>query len=249
MKIIEASDYQGMSRKAANIISAQVILFPRSILGLATGSTPLGIYRQLIDWYQKGDVDFSEVTSVNLDEYCGLSPANPQSYHYYMKQNFFSHINIRPEKTFVPNGLAEDINAECVRYDKLISSLGGIDLQLLGLGNTGHIGFNEPDENFNKMTHKVTLKQKTISDNSRFFDSIDEVPKYAVTMGIKVIMQAKKILLIVNGANKAEILERALYGPVTPEVPASILQLHPNLAVVADSDAMKIIHEKHPTEE
>lgn len=249
MKIIEASDYQGMSRKAANIISAQVILFPRSVLGLATGSTPLGIYRQLIDWYQKGDVDFSEITSVNLDEYCELSPKNPQSYHYYMEQNFFSQVNIRPEKAFIPNGLAADINAECERYDRLISELGGIDLQLLGLGNTGHIGFNEPDESFDKMTHKVTLKQKTISDNSRFFNSIEEVPKYAVTMGIKAIMQAKKILLVVSGENKDEILEKALYGPITPEVPASILQLHPNVTVVAASDAMKVIHEKHPLEE
>ncbi|HEX3017010.1 MAG TPA: glucosamine-6-phosphate deaminase [Caproicibacter sp.] len=246
MKIIEAADYQDMSRKAANIISAQVILFPRSVLGLATGSTPLGTYKQLIEWYQKGDVDFSEIRSVNLDEYCGLSPENPQSYHYYMNHNFFAKINIRPGNTFVPNGLAENIDAECARYDRLITELGGIDLQLLGLGNTGHIGFNEPDESFDKMTHKVALKQKTIQDNSRFFKSIDEVPKYAVTMGIKAIMQAKKILLVVSGANKAEILEKTLFGPVTPAVPASILQLHPNVTVVADHDAMKTVREKHP---
>ena len=210
MKIIEATDYKGMSRKAANIISAQVILFPRSVLGLATGSTPIGTYEQLIEWYQKGDVDFSGVTSVNLDEYCGLSPENPQSYHYYMKE---------------------------------------IDLQLLGLGNTGHIGFNEPDDSFDKMTHRVALKPKTISDNSRFFASLDEVPKYAVTMGIKAIMQAKKIVMVVSGAEKAEILEKVLFGPVTPEIPASILQLHPNVTVVADRDAMKAVHEKHPVEE
>lgn len=245
MKIIEAADYQDMSRKAANIISAQVILFPRSVLGLATGSTPLGTYKQLIEWYQKGDVDFSEIRSVNLDEYCGLSPENPQSYHYYMNHNFFARINIPSGKTFVPNGLAENIDAECARYDRLITELGGIDLQLLGLGNTGHIGFNEPDESFDKMTHKVALKQKTIQDNSRFFKSIDEVPKYAVTMGIKAIMQAKKILLVVSGANKAEILEKTLFGPVTPAVPASILQLHPNVMVVADHDAMKTVREKH----
>lgn len=245
MKVIEATDYQDMSRKTANIISAQVILFPRSVLGLATGSTPLGTYRQLIEWYRKGDVDFNEIRSVNLDEYCGISPENPQSYHYYMNYNFFARINIRSENTFVPNGLAENIDAECVRYDRLITELGGIDLQLLGLGNTGHIGFNEPDESFDKMTHKVALKQKTIQDNSRFFKSIDEVPKYAVTMGIKAIMQAKKILLVVSGANKAEILEKTLFGPVTPAVPASILQLHPNMTVVADHDAMKTVREKH----
>ena len=162
MKIIEASDYQGMSRKAANIISAQVILFPRSVLGLATGSTPLGIYQQLAEWYRKGDIDFSEARSVNLDEYCGLPPENPQSYYYYMQTNFFSKINIRPENTHVPNGQAADIDRECREYDALIARLGGIDLQLLGLGNTGHIGFNEPDESFDKMTHRVALKQKTI---------------------------------------------------------------------------------------
>lgn len=227
-----------MSRKAANIISAQVILFPRSVLGLATGSTPLGVYRQLIEWYRKGDIDFSETRSVNLDEYCGLTPESDQSYHFYMKENFFRHINIKPENTHVPNGLAENINAECERYDRLITELGGIDLQLLGLGNTGHIGFNEPDDNFDKMTHRVALKEKTIADNSRFFKSMDEVPRFAVTMGIKAIMQAKKILLVVNGKAKSQILERTLFGPVTPAVPASILQLHPNVTIVADEEAL-----------
>jgi len=241
MKIIEATDYQDMSRKAANVISAQVILFPKSILGLATGSTPLGVYRQLIDWYQKGDVDFSKVTSVNLDEYCGLPVDHPQSYHYYMKENFFQHINIQPQNTHVPNGLANDIHAECVRYDKLISGLGGIDLQLLGLGHTGHIGFNEPDESFDKTTHKVTLKQKTIDANARFFNNESEVPQYAITMGIKAIMQAKKILLVANGEGKADILYRSLFGPITPVVPASILQLHPNVTVVADAAALSVI--------
>lgn len=245
MKIIEASDYQDMSRKAANIISAQIILFPRSVLGLATGSTPLGIYEQLAEWYRKGDVDFCESTSVNLDEYCGLATENPQSYHYYMKSNFFNKVNIQPEKTFLPNGLAEDVSAECERYDRLIADLGGIDLQLLGLGKTGHIGFNEPDECFDKMAHPVQLKQQTISDNSRFFRSSEEVPHSALTMGIKAIMQAKKILLVVSGENKAEILEQALFGPVTPQIPASILQLHPNLTVVADQSSLKTVHEKH----
>lgn len=245
MKVIEASDYNAMSRKAANIISAQVILFPRCVLGLATGSTPLGVYRQLIDWYNKGDLDFSGIHSVNLDEYCGLSPKNPQSYHYYMYENFFKHINIDLNNTNVPDGLAQDMRKECERYDKLITDLGGIDLQLLGLGNTGHIGFNEPNESFDKMTHQVQLKQKTITDNSRFFQSIDEVPKYAVTMGMKAIMQAKKIMMVVNGAQKAEILEKTLFGPVTPEIPASILQFHPNVTVVADSAALTVVREKH----
>jgi len=241
MKIITASDYQSMSRKAANIISAQVILNPNSVLGLATGSTPVGVYKQLIEWYKKDDIDFSKVHSVNLDEYVGLSPEHDQSYHYYMKDNFFSHVNIKPENTNVPNGLADDIDAECVRYDKLITNLGGIDLQLLGIGNTGHIGFNEPNEDFDKMTHKVKLTQKTIDANARFFDSVDDVPKYAVTMGIKAIMQAKKILLVANGEGKADILYRSLFGPITPVVPASILQLHPNVTVVADAAALSVI--------
>lgn len=168
MKIFSAPDYTGMSRKAANLISAQVILKPDSVLGLATGSTPLGVYAQLIDWYNKGDVDFSKVRSVNLDEYCGLAPEHEQSYHYYMKENFFKHINIRLENTHVPDGLAEDVAKEGCRYDALIESLGGIDLQLLGIGNTGHIGFNEPSESYIKETHRVTLNQKTIDANSRF---------------------------------------------------------------------------------
>ncbi len=245
MKILSATDYDDMSRKAANIISAQVILYPDSVLGLATGSTPLGVYKQLIDWYRKGDIDFSRVHSVNLDEYVGLSSEHDQSYHYYMRENFFRHINIKMENTNVPNGLAKDTDAECVRYDRLIVDLGGIDLQLLGIGNTGHIGFNEPDQDFNKMTHKVELKQKTIDANARFFSSADEVPKYALTMGMKAIMQAKKILLVANGEGKAEILCRSLFGPVTPSVPASILQLHPDVTIVADQAALSVIKEKH----
>ena len=246
MKILEAKDYDGMSRKAANIVSAQVILFPRSVLGLATGSTPLGVYKQLIDWYRKGDIDFSETHSINLDEYCGLGPDNPQGYRYYMDRNFFSQINIRPENTNVPNGLAKDLDAECERYDRLITEIGGIDLQVLGLGKTGHIGFNEPDASFDKTTHRVALKQATIDANSRFFQNADEVPRYALTMGIKAIMQAKKILLLASGREKAEILERVLFGPVTPSVPGSILQLHPDVTVIADRDALAAVHEKHP---
>lgn len=242
MKILSATDYDDMSRKAANIISAQIILYPDSVLGLATGSTPLGVYRQLVEWYRKGDIDFCKVHSVNLDEYVGLSPEHEQSYHYYMKKNFFEQINIKPENTHVPDGLAKDTAAECSRYDKLIADLGGIDLQLLGIGHDGHIGFNEPDQDFDKMTHRVELKQKTIEANARFFSSADEVPRYALTMGMKAIMQAKKILLVANGESKAEILFRSLFGPVTPTVPASILQLHPDVTVVADQAALSRIH-------
>lgn len=235
MKIINAKDYQDMSRKAANIISAQVILHHNCVLGLATGSSPIGTYEQLIEWYNKGDIDFSSVKTVNLDEYYGLDGDSEQSYRYFMNKNLFSRININIENTYVPNGKAMDITAECKRYDDLISSLGGIDMQLLGIGHNGHIGFNEPSGAFEKTTHCVDLGETTIEANTRFFSDVSEVPRKAITMGIKSIMQAKKILLIANGADKKDILEKALYGPVTPMVPASILQLHPDLTVVTSN--------------
>ena len=232
MKIIRAKDYADMSRKAANIISAQVILKPNSVLGLATGSSPVGTYKQLIDWYNKGDIDFSQITTVNLDEYVGLAGDHEQSYRYFMNTNLFDHINIDKARTFVPNGMAEDMDAECERYENLIRSLGGVDLQLLGIGHDGHIGFNEPSTAFETTTHCVELNKMTIKANARFFGSEDKVPTHAVTMGIKTIMQAKKILLIANGADKKEIMEKALFGPVMPSVPASILQMHPDLTIV-----------------
>lgn len=231
MKIIEAKDYKELSRKVANIISAQVILKPNCVLGLATGSTPIGTYKQLIEWYEKGDIDFSNVTSVNLDEYCGLETTNEQSYRYFMNHNLFSHINIDMKNTNVPNGLAADAEAECKRYDQLIEDLGGVDLQILGIGHNGHIGFNEPDTEFEKGTHVVELDETTIKANARFFESIDEVPKKAITMGIRSIMYAKKVILVANGPDKKEIINKAIYGPITPEVPASVLQLHPDLTV------------------
>ena len=239
MKIIRAKDYDQMSRKAANIISAQVIMKPDCVLGLATGSSPLGIYRQLIDWYNKGDVDFSECHSVNLDEYVGLDITSDQSYVYFMHHNFFDSINIRADHTFIPNGKNTDIAAECERYDKQIASLGGIDLQLLGIGRNGHIGFNEPDRVFTKGTHCVSLAESTIEANKRFFDSIDDVPRQALTMGICDIIQAKKVVLVASGEDKADAVQKAFFGPVTPEVPASILQLHPNFTLVADEEALK----------
>ncbi|MDR0821633.1 MAG: glucosamine-6-phosphate deaminase [Oscillospiraceae bacterium] len=236
MKLINAKDYNDMSRKAANILSAQVIIKPRSVLGLATGSTPIGTYKQLIEWYNKGDIDFSETSSVNLDEYVGLQPDNNQSYRYFMNTNFFDHININKNSTHVPNGVAEDVLREAKRYDELISTLGGIDLQLLGLGPNGHIGFNEPGGAFENSTHCVSLTEETITANKRFFANIDEVPRKAITMGMKGIMQAKKILLIVSGKAKQDILTRALYGPITPEVPASLLQIHNDLTVITAFD-------------
>ena len=238
MKIYKAKDYKDMSRKAANIISAQVIMKPNCVLGLATGSTPIGTYDQLVEWYNKGDLDFSEVTTVNLDEYKGLPRTNDQSYYYFMHQHLFDRVNIDPERTNVPNGMELDAEKECGRYEELIRSLGGVDLQLLGLGHNGHIGFNEPGEAFEKETHCVDLTESTIEANKRFFASADDVPKQAYTMGIKTIMQAKKILIVVNGENKADIVERAFFGPVTPEVPASILQLHNDVTLVGDEAAL-----------
>ena len=238
MKIYKAKDYKDMSRKAANIISAQVIMKPNCVLGLATGSTPIGTYDQLVEWYNKGDLDFSEVTTVNLDEYKGLPRTNDQSYYYFMHQHLFDRVNIDPERTNVPNGMEPDAEKECGRYEELIRSLGGVDLQLLGLGHNGHIGFNETGEAFEKETHCVDLTESTIEANKRFFASADDVPKQAYTMGIKTIMQAKKILIVVNGENKADIVERAFFGPVTPEVPASILQLHNDVTLVGDEAAL-----------
>lgn len=238
MRIYKAHDYKDLSRKAANIISAQVIQKPDCVLGLATGSSPIGTYQQLIEWYEKGDLDFSEVKSVNLDEYRGLTRDNDQSYYYFMNHNLFKHINIDPNNTNVPDGTEADSEKECSRYEAIIDSLGGADLQLLGLGHNGHIGFNEPADDFPKTTHCVDLQESTIEANKRFFASIDDVPKQAYTMGIGTIMKAKKILLIVSGADKADILKAALFGPVTPQVPASILQLHNDVVVVADEAAL-----------
>ena len=238
MRIIKAKDYDDLSRKAANIISAQVLLKPDCVLGLATGSTPIGTYKQLIEWYEKGDLDFSAAKSVNLDEYRGLTKDNDQSYYYFMYNNLFKHININMENTNVPDGTEPDSEKECSRYENVIEAYGGVDLQLLGLGHNGHIGFNEPDKDFPRTTHCVDLTQSTIEANKRFFASVDDVPKQAYTMGIGTIMKARKILLVVSGADKAHILHDVLCGPVTPEVPASILQLHSDVIVVADEAAM-----------
>lgn len=238
MKIYQGKDYKEMSRKAANIISAQIILKPDSVLGLATGSTPIGTYNQLIEWYKKGDLDFSQITTINLDEYKGLPEYNNQSYRYFMNDILFNKININPQNTFVPNGMEEDSLIACSDYNRIINQCGGIDLQLLGLGHNGHIGFNEPGEAFEKETHCVDLSASTIEANKRFFDREEDVPKQAYTMGIKSIMQAKKVLVVVSGKDKADIVAKAFAGPVTPEVPASVLQLHNDVTLVGDEPAL-----------
>ena len=238
MVIYKAKDYQDMSRKAANIISAQIIMKPNCVLGLATGSSPVGTYKQLIEWYNKGDLDFSQITSVNLDEYKGLSGDNDQSYRYFMNTNLFDHVNIDKARTFVPDGLEPDPQKACAAYNEIIRSHGGIDLQLLGLGRNGHIGFNEPGAAFEKETHCVDLTESTIEANKRFFASEDDVPKQAYTMGVGTILRAKAILLVVSGKDKAEALNAVVNGPITPQVPGSVLRLHPNVIIVADEDAL-----------
>ncbi len=238
MKIIQARDYGDMSRKAANVIAAQVIMKPDCVLGLATGSSPVGTYRQLIEWYEKGDVDFGDVTTINLDEYRGISAENEQSYAWFMHHNLFDYVNINPERTHLPDGMNPDAGQECARYEELICQIGGVDLQLLGLGHNGHIGFNEPGDAFEKRTHCVDLQESTIEANKRFFVSADEVPRQAYTMGIRTIMMARKILVIVSGEDKADIVQKAFFGPVVPHVPASILQMHPDVTVVADAAAL-----------
>ena len=237
MKVIKTADYQEMSKQAANLIGAQVVVKPDCVLGLATGSTPIGTYKELIRRCEAGELDFSNVTSVNLDEYKGLPRDNDQSYYYFMNENLFDHINIDKANTNVPNGMEPDADKECERYEELIKTLGGVDLQLLGLGHNGHIGFNEPADEFVKETHCVDLQESTIEANKRFFESIDDVPRQAYTMGIKTIMSAKKILVIASGADKADIVNRAFFGPVTPQVPASILQTHPDVTVICDEAA------------
>jgi len=232
MKFITVKTYEELSNKAADIMAAQVILKPDCVLGLATGSSPVGAYKRLAEDNKNGKVDFSKVTTVNLDEYVGLDVSNDQSYRYFMNDNLFDHINIDKANTFVPNGCADDLKAEGEAYDAMIKDLGGIDLQLLGIGVDGHIGFNEPDSVFTAATHEVVLDESTIKANSRFFASEDEVPKTAITMGMMSIMQAKKILMVANGAAKKDILEKAFFGPIDPMVPASILQLHPDVTVI-----------------
>ena len=238
MRIYQEADYEAMSCRAAGIIAAEVIRRPNCVLGLATGSTPIGTYKNLIAGNKAGSYSFKEVTTVNLDEYKGLAPTHDQSYRYFMNDNLFNHVDVDKSKTNVPDGLAADADAECARYDELVASLGYADLQLLGLGNNGHIGFNEPGPSFVKETHVVDLTESTIDANKRFFASRDDVPRQALTMGIGVIMNAKRILLIASGAAKADALYAAVCGPISPDCPASILQLHKDVVIVADKEAL-----------
>ncbi len=238
MRIYRVKDYEKMSQKAASLLAAQIAAEPTSVLGLATGSTPEGTYGYLRKWYEEGTLDFSGIRTVNLDEYRGLERASAQSYYHFMREKLFRYINIEEAHTHIPNGEEADAKKVCREYEALIQSLGGVDLQLLGIGRNGHIGFNEPSDCFTKACHCVTLTESTIEANRRFFDKTEDVPKQAYTMGIGTIMGAKKILLLASSQEKAKALSEALLGPVTPRMPASILQFHPNVTVVADEEAM-----------
>lgn len=232
MKFIEVETYAELSKLGADIIADVIKNKSNAVLGLATGSSPVGIYQNLIEKNKAGEIDFAKVISVNLDEYLGLDGEHEQSYRYFMNDNLFNHVNIDKANTYVPNGKAADIDAECEAYDKRLQDFGGSDIQLLGIGLDGHVGFNEPDDCFTAATHVVELDPSTIDANARFFESKDMVPRKAVTMGMAGIMQSKKILLVANGAAKRDILMAAMYGKITPEVPASLLQIHPDVTVI-----------------
>ncbi|NNV03029.1 glucosamine-6-phosphate deaminase [Brevibacillus sp. MCWH] len=241
MKLLIAENYESLSKAAAHIVAQVVTAKPTAVLGLATGSTPIGMYRELARLHREEGVDFSRVTTFNLDEYVGLPPHHPQSYHTFMQEHFFRHVNIPLEQTNIPRGDAPDLQAECRRYEAAIAAAGGIDLQVLGIGGNGHIGFNEPGSDAETTTRIVELAQSTIKANARFFESIDEVPTKAVSMGIKTILAAKRIMLLASGEAKADAVRRMLEGEKTPDVPASLLQLHSDVTVIADKEAAALL--------
>ncbi|MBD7914326.1 glucosamine-6-phosphate deaminase [Clostridium sp. Sa3CUN1] len=241
MKVIVTKNYDELSKVAANEMANIIRNNPKAILGLATGGSPVGMYKELIKMNQLGEIDFSKVTTVNLDEYVGLSGDHPQSYRYFMNNTLFNHINIDKNNTYVPNGLAENIEEECKNYDAKIAELGGTDVQLLGIGNNGHIAFNEPDTSLVSGTHLTGLTDDTIKANARFFDTIDEVPKTALTMGLGGIMKSKKIIVIASGESKAEAVKGMVSGKISTNMPASMLQMHRDVVVIVDEDAAKLL--------
>lgn len=245
MKITVVDDYHKMSEVAARMIVSQINEKPASVLGLATGSTPIGTYKKLIDYYKNGEVDFSDVITFNLDEYVGLSKQDPQSYIYFMYDNLFSHININKESIYIPNGTAEDLEQECKRYDVLLERFGPIDIQILGIGVNGHIGFNEPSKDLVLRTHVAYLSEETRKANARFFDDISKVPTRAITMGISDIMRAEKIILLASGKSKAPIVKRMLETGISTYIPASILKLHKNVEIIADKDAASFVEKRN----
>lgn len=243
MKFVIAKNYEEMSKLGADCIIEQIKKKPDSVLGLATGSSPVGTYKNLVDAYNKG-LDFSRITTFNLDEYYGLSPEHPESYMYFMNKNLFKHVNLDCSKIHIPDGLCRDVEKECKDYDESIAKAGGIDLQLLGIGRNGHIGFNEPGDSLDILTHVANLTENTIQANSRFFNSIDEVPKKAITMGMGNIMNSRKILLLAYGKNKANAIAMLAGTSVDTNVPATLLLLHRDVTVIVDRDAASLISNK-----
>ena len=241
MKVIVTPDYDALSREGARKILEAVKNKPNSVLGLATGSTPIGLYQYLVQYAKEEKVDFSQVVTFNLDEYIGLAPDHPQSYRYFMDHYLFNHINIQYENTHVPNGMAKNIEAECERYDELIKKHGGIDIQVLGVGGNGHIGFNEPNTSLTVGTHVTKLTEETIQANSRFFNTIREVPTEAITMGIGDIMKAKEVILLASGDTKSEIVSKMLEEKINTHVPVSLLQAHPQVTAIVDQLAGQLI--------
>ena len=241
MKIIIVGNYDEMSTRAATYLIGQVRKKPASVLGLASGNSTLGMYNELVNAYDRGDIDFSDTILFSLDEYCNLEKDNPQSFYYFMNKNFISRINVKPEKTFIPDGMARDIEAECLNYERKIQEMGGIDLQVLGIGQNGHIGFNEPGTDFDVGTHRVQLKQSTIEANASHFNSLEEVPTSAISMGIKTIMQSRMVVLLASGDKKADAISKAIRGAVSPNVPASVLQRHPNAIFILDEKAASLL--------
>ena len=237
MRVIVCKNYEEMSDKATDLVRSQIVLKPESVLGLATGSTPIGLYQRLCKLYEKGDIDFSEVTTFNLDEYYPISKDNSQSYYYFMNEQLFSHINVDKNRTFIPNGETDDPEKECEAYEALIEEAGGIDLQILGIGQNGHIGFNEPDENLNTKTHLTGLTENTIDANSRFFEKKEDVPTKALTMGIATILKSKKIIIMANGASKRAAVAELLNEDITTSTPATMLKVHPDVVLICDEDA------------
>jgi glucosamine-6-phosphate deaminase len=242
MQLVKVQDYEELCQIAAERIIEKVKTARTLKLGLATGGTPKGVYRKLVEDHRKNGTSYRHVITFNLDEYVGLSPEHPSSYRYYMNENLFNHIDILKENTYIPNGMAADLEAECRRYEALIEAEGGIDIQILGIGLNGHIGFNEPGTPFHSLTHVVQLAETTRKANSRYFRSPDEVPTHAVTMGIATIMKSREILLLVNGQKKAEILRRLFEEEVTEQLPASVLKTHPNVTVIADEEALSCMY-------
>lgn len=248
MEVIVKETYQEISRLAAELIAKVVRAKPNAVLGLATGSTPVGPYKELIRMNKEEGLDFSQVTTFNLDEYVGLPPTHNQSYRYFMNDSLFNHINIDKKKTHVPDGMAKDIPAFCKWYEDQILKAGGIDVQLLGIGANGHIAFNEPGSSLGSRTRVKTLDEKTIKDNARFFKSMDEVPRYAITMGIGTIMDARMLVLLANKENKADAIAKTVEGPITAMVPASVVQMHPKAVIIVDKPASGKLTREYPSE-